>query len=275
MRNKAVRKGRTICLLLIFCMVFGLSAAAVPVETGEVLYHQDFAGIGNLRCTGIRLGTDSSTSTRLKTDGDALLFTTYDDLRNYAILPTIPWTEDYTIEFTFRFEDVRARNGYLAFLLTCWGEEPSNITGLLIRANGSIDDFAPLSEEMKSIIQEGDTPIHVTIPVENGILYEVTVSAGEETDTVKRTSLKRIPEGNRGFGVRNTSAAVEEVFVVNGTGYTAKTGDFATASWSDDPANQALTGAPDTGEGVHLMTAMTVSLLGTLLVKRTRKVHKI
>ncbi len=276
MKRNSMRMGRMLCLVFVFCMLFSLCVTATDsYAVGEVLYHQNFDGIGNLRCTGIRMGTVSSESTKLKTDGEALRIDTYDDRRNYALLPEIPWTDDYTVEFTFSFQEVRARNGYLAFLLTCWGDEPSNITGLVFRANGTIDDFAPLSEDVKAAIAAGEEPIHVTIPVENGILYEVTVEVGDAVDTVKRSSLKRIPEGNRGFGIRNTSAAIQEVFVVNGTGYTAKTGDFAEASWSDDPTNQELTGSPDTGDSVGLAAAMTASLLGTLLAKRTKRNHRI
>ncbi len=276
MRKNSMRMGRMLCLVFVFCMLFSLCAAATDTYTvGEVLYHQDFAGIGSLRSTGIREGTASSHSARLKTDGESLRIDTYDDRRNYALLPEIPWTDDYTVEFTFSFKDVRARNGYIAFLLTCWGDEPSNITGLVFRASGAIDDFEPLSEEVKNAIAAGTEPIHVTIPVENGILYEVTVEVGDVEDTVKRSSLKRIPEGNRGFGVRNTSAAIQEVFVVNGTGYTAKTGGFAEASWSDDPANQELTGSPDTGDSAGFAVVMTASLITALLAKRTKRNHRI
>ncbi len=276
MKRNSMRMGRMLCLVFVFCMLFSVCVTATDsYAVGEVLYHQSFDGIGSLRSTGIRMGTVSSDSTRLRTDGEALRIDTYDDRRNYALLPEIPWTDDYTVEFTFSFQDVRARNGYLAFLLTCWGDEPSNITGLVFRAGGTIDDFAPLSEEVQTAIAAGTEPIHVTIPVENGILYEVTVAVGDAEDTVKRSSLKRIPEGNRGFGIRNTSAAIEEIYVVNGTGYTAKTGDFAEASWSDDPANQELTGSPDTGDSAGFAVAMTASLIGTLLAKRTKKNHRI
>ncbi len=272
---KADKWVRGACLVLIYGMILSIFATAVePLPVGEVLYHQDFYGIGNLRSTGIQIGSASSDTTKVKTDGENLRILTYDDLRNYVLLPEMPWSEDYTIEFSFRFDDVRARNGYLAFLLTCWGEAPSNITGFVIRASGSIDEFAPLSEDVRNAIKAGEDEIHVTIPVENGILYEATVSVGDVSDTVKRASLKRIPEGNRGFGVRNTSATVSEIYVVNGVGYTAKTGDFAAASWSDDPENLVLTDAPDTGEPIGCVVGMTVGLVGVLMAKRTRKQHE-
>ena len=260
-------------VFLVLSLAFSVSAAAYGI--GEVLYHQDFGSISSMptEITGIRKGTNSSPDSMLWLNNSALYMITNDDLRTYALLPEIPWTESYTIEFDFWLCDPLSTRGYLAFMLTCWGEEPSNITSLMIRADGTIDDFGTLTPEMTEILQKQQEMVHVEIPIENGILYEVTLSAGDTSCTLQRQSLKRITEGNRGFCIRNTSAAIGEVYVVNGTGYTAKSGEYAMSSWSDDPSHTLMDPAPPTGESVWLFLGPVVT--GTALVwsKRTKKHH--
>ena len=259
---------------LILTILLGVSVFANTYETGEVLYHQDFSvlpSVSSAKDAGICIGTNSSPDSYLWFDNSAMSIVTNDDLRTYVLLPEMPWTDSYTIEFTFRFDEVRSSRGYLAFLLTCWGEEPSNITSLVIRANGSIDDFDPLSNEIIEEIQNGSEMIHVSIPIENGVLHEVTLTAGNTACTVERESLKRITEGNRGFGVRNLTASVSEVYVVNGTGYSAKTGDFAKMSWSENPVNAELTEAPPTGDKVWILVCPGICAGSLLWAKRTKK----
>lgn len=259
--------------VLLLTVLLGVSVYADSYKPGEVLYRQDFADVSGkpIYKAGIRKGTNSSPNSVLLLDDDMLQIVTKDDLRTYAILPEMPWTDSYTIEFTFRFEDVRSSRGFLAFLLTSWGEEPSNITSLIIRANGTVDDFGPLSDEIVGAIQSGEEMIHVEIPIENGVLHEVTLKAGKAECTVERESLRRITEGNRGFGVRNLTACVGEVYVVNGTGYTAKTGALKDMSWSEDPANAELTEAPPTGDPVWVFVCPGICAGSLLWAKRTKK----
>jgi len=263
----------TFVMAVVMAFSIGIQAAADTYKNGEVLYHQDFASLSSMPAgaAGIRKGTASSPDSVLMLDEEALQIVTNDDLRTYALLPEMPWTDSYTIEFDFRFCNTLSSRGYLAFLLTCWGDEPSNVTSLVIRADGTIDDFGALSNEMVKKLKTQQETFHVEIPIENGILYEVTLTAGDTECTVKRESLKRVSEGSRGFCVRNTSAAIDEVFVVNGTGYTAKSGVFADASWSDDPSNIPIEEAPPTGDMLWLLLCPGVAAGGMHWAKRTKK----
>ena len=267
---------RLFCLMiaLFLVTVLGTTVAADFYRDGEVLYHQDFAVLPPLShagVAGIRMGTNSSPEAYLWHINNAMHIVTRDDLRAYMLLPEIPWTESYTIEFTFCMSDIRSNRAYLAFLLTCWGDEPTNITALVIRANGTIDDFSPLSEEMTAILREGTEMIHVQIPIEDGILHEVTLTAGETSCTVQRESLKRISEGNRGFSVRNLTACIGEIYVVNGVGYTAKNGAFAEMSWSEDPTNLPLEESPSTGDAVWWMVSPVLWAGVMVWAKRMKK----
>ena len=269
-------KRMVVCLLAIFLILsLAFSVSAGSYEVGEVLYHQDFGSLSlmHTEVTGIRKGTNSSPDSMLWLNNSALYMITNDDLRTYALLPEIPWTESYTIEFDFWLCDPLSTRGYLAFMLTCWGEEPSNITSLVIRADGTIDDFGTLSPEMTEILQKQQEMIHVEIPIENGILYEVTLSAGDTECTLQRESLRRIAEGGRGFCIRNTSAAIGEIYIVNGTGYTAKNGELAGSSWSDDPAHAVIDPAPPTGEPMGLVGITILTGAAAIWAKRTKRHH--
>lgn len=262
---RSCRKRRVwACVLTTFfillTMVSVTFAGEIPV--GEVLYHQDFADVNAPYQAGVALGTATTGNAWIDVEDGALDFHTADDRRAYAILPDTPWSSSHTIEFTFRFTDISATNGYIAFLLTCWGDEPSNITAAVFRAGGTIDDFDDPDEKMQKKIQNGET-IHVQIPVENGLVHTIVLTAGDTTCTVQRDSILRIAEGQRGFGIRNASAAVDEVTIVNGTGYTAKTGTFATMSWSEsDLAKEAVDHAPPTGDSVCVYAMLFLSGAG-------------
>lgn len=259
---------------MIACAVLMLSAAvtfAGEIPVGEVLYHQDFADVDAPYKAGVALGTATTGNAWLDVENDALALHTADDRRAYVLLPDTPWTESHTIEFSFCFTDIAASNGYLAFLLTCWGDEPSNISAAVFRANGTIDDFDDPDDRIKEKIQSGEN-VHVQIPVENGIVHTITLTAGEDTCTVQRDSILRIAEGQRGFSIRNASVAVEEVTIVNGTGYTAKTGTFATDSWSDSAlAKDLVNHAPPTGEPTGIVAGLLVSLTAMVWAKRQKK----
>jgi len=227
------RKKHWIVLVMLICVSLVFSVGAHAYAVGEVLYHQDFSCISSAKAAGVMKGTAGSRYSVLSVQENMLQMLSVDDERTYALLPDVAWTESHTIEFTFRFTDVLAANGYMAFLLTCWGDKPENISAIVIRANGSIDGFGELSSGMVEKIQSGAL-IHVTIPIQKGVLHSITLESEEETCVAERGTLLRIGEGKRGFSVRNASAAVKEVYIVNGTGYTAKTGVYAEASFADD-----------------------------------------
>ena len=73
-----------------------------------------------------------------------------------------------------------------------------------------------------------------------------------------------------GFCVRNAYVAVEEVWIVNGTDYTEKTGVYAEASYADDgnagKADEPY--APATGDSSWLWICFAVS--GMFLVAKRR-----
>lgn len=258
-----------VALLVLPGMILAEDLLDVPL--GEVLYHQDFADVEAPYKAGITVGTATVGNAWLDVKNDALELHTADDRRAYALLPDTSWTDSHTIEFAFRFTDISASNGYLAFLLTCWGEEPSNISAAVFRANGTIDDFDDPDETIQQKIQSGET-VFVQIPVENGLVHSIILTADDYTCTVQRDSILRIAEGQRGFCIRNASVAVEEITIVNGTGYTAKTGPFADMSWSDsDLAKVSIDHAPSTGECTWIYGVLLLSGVGMVWTKRRKK----
>ena len=262
------------CILffLLFLTIAAIQCLAIG-KAGEVLYHQDFTDVSTASIAGIRKGTVSSENTTVVVTADALGMYSADDRRGYALLPEIQWTESHTIEFSFRFTEALTTKGYLSFLLTSWGDEPTNISAAVFRVNGTIDEFSDPSEAMQKKIQDGEL-IHVKIPVENGVVHAIELTSGNTVCTVQRDSLMRIAEGNRGFGIRNASAEITEVFVVSGTGYTAKTGTYAEQCWADDAVcNGDGEGCPPTGDVMGIVWAAGVS--GSMAVWAKRRKNRI
>ena len=262
------------CILffLLFLTIAAIQCLAIG-KAGEVLYHQDFTDVSTASIAGIRKGTVSSENTTVTVTADALGMYSADDRRGYALLPEIQWTESHTIEFSFRFTEALTTKGYLSFLLTSWGDEPTNISAAVFRVNGTIDEFSDPSEAMQKKIQDGEL-IHVKIPVENGVVHAIELTSGNTVCTVQRDSLMRIAEGNRGFGIRNASAEITEVFVVSGIGYTAKTGTYAEQCWADDAVcNGDGEGCPPTGDVMGIVWAAGVS--GSMAVWAKRRKNRI
>lgn len=262
------------CILffLLFLTIAAIQCLAIG-KAGEVLYHQDFTDVSTASIAGIRKGTVSSENTTVVVTADALGMYSADDRRGYALLPEIQWTESHTIEFSFRFTEALTTKGYLSFLLTSWGDEPTNISAAVFRVNGTIDEFSDPSEAMQKKIQDGEL-IHVKIPVENGVVHAIELTSGNTVCTVQRDSLMRIAEGNRGFGIRNASAEITEVFVVSGTGYTAKTGTYAEQCWADNAVCSGDgEGCPPTGDMIGIVWVAGVS--GSMVVWAKRRKNRI
>ncbi len=203
-------------------------------DIGEVLYHQDFSVLGELEESGILRGTSSSENSYFTCVGDSLELDTYDNERVYALLPKIGVEDSYTIEFDFAFSEIGSKNGYIGFLLTSRGTEPTNITSLTIRANGTVDDFESPCQAIVEAIEGGGT-VKVKIPIEKNVLNEIELSANGTVCVLERDSVKVIDDGGMGFVVRNASVDVSEIFVVHGTGYATKNGKYATESYASDP----------------------------------------
>jgi len=236
-----------VCLTaLMFLSVFLGTGAALPVSAGdlqkpvgEVLYHQDFSVLSDLAKSGIVRGTSSSENSEITCEGDALELNTFDNDRVYAVLPSAKTGDSYTIEFDFSFSEIKSDNGYIGFLLTCRGPEPTNVTALILRAGGTIDDFEEPDEALKKAIRDGET-IHVKIPIEKNVLHKIELTAGTAVYTLERNSVKVIDDGDTGFVVRNASADVTEIYIVNGIGYPSRSGAYANESYASDKAIASL-----------------------------------
>ena len=228
----------TALMLISACTVcLSLSAAAGEYAAGEVLYHQDFSVLSDLEKSGIVRGTSSSESAEFTCADDSLELNTFDNDRVYALLPAPEKTaeDSYTIEFGFSFSEIRSNNGYIGFILTCRGTEPTNVTALVIRADGTIDEFEEPDDALKKAIG-GGKEILVKIPIEKNVLHKIEMTADGKTYTLERESVKVIDDGGKGFVVRNASVNVSEIYMVDGTGYTKKSGIFATESYASDDA---------------------------------------
>ena len=214
-------------------------AGDLQKPVGEVLYHQDFSVLSDLAKSGIVRGTSSSENSHFTCEDDALELNTFDNERVYALLPTTRTEDSYTVEFDFAFSEITSDNGYIGFLLTCRGTEPTNITALIIRADGTIDDFEEPDEKLKKAIHDG-SEIHVKIPIEKNVLHKIELTAGGTVYTLERENVKVIDDGETGFVVRNASVDVTEIYIVNGVGYTAKSGAYAAESYASDEAAASL-----------------------------------
>ena len=217
----------------IFCL--GVPAFAGEKVPGEVLYHQDFSILSDMEKSGIVRGTSGSAAAELTCTGETLELNTFDNERIYAILPPAETAGSYTIEFDFSFAEIRSANGYIGFILTCRGTEPTNVTALVIRADGTIDDFDEPEEVLKKAIADGGK-IQVKIPVEKNVLHKIELTADGKTYTLERRNVKVLEDGGRGFVVRNASVNIGEVSLVDGIGYTEKYGIYADESYAADEA---------------------------------------
>lgn len=266
-----------ILALLLFMLSVGVYAMNAEPEVGEVLYHQDFNDVTDIVNSGIRIGTASSVNSMVGCPAESLEIHTYDSGRVYVILPDIEKGEDgsYTIEFTFRFTDIHKTNGFIAPILTCRGSEPSNITSLVIRADGTIDDFETPDEALQSAISGGET-ISVRIPVQSWAIHKIILSAGDIEYTLERESVLKISSGSIGFTVRNANASIDEVYLVFGTDYEEKIGYYADQSYATDeaPAVSETNGesaelSPATADGLMIMlSAAAVCGVSCVILKR-------
>lgn len=273
-------------LVMLSACFLCLSVPALAGEeiAGEVLYHQDFAVLSELEKSGIVRGTSSSENSHITCTGETLELNTFDNERAYAILPAAEAADSYTIEFDFSFSEIRSENGYVGFILTCRGTEPTNITALVIRADGMIDDFEEPDEALKKAIADSGK-IHVKIPVEKDVLHKIELTADGKTYTLERDNVKVLDDGGRGFVVRNASVDVAEIYIVKGTGYTEKYGVYATSSYAADESvthvttimvpvtqnTQDIQTSPDTGETIVPYAAAAAAMAVGLF--RRKRVH--
>ena len=263
-----------LCVILSLCFFYALivSSAASDPRSGEVLFAQRYADFDDPRETGIRVGTGGGVPA-VSADG-GLRIDVIDDRKAYLLLPDMPdgaaWTDTYTVEFSFRFTDVSAANGYFGFLLTATGDAPLNRTELLLRANGACDGVGQLGEEITAAIADG-MAVSVSVPVLHGMMYEVTVKCGAYSETMTLPSVRTIGEGRRGFVLRNASAEVQGVSVTNGVDYDRKFGKYASESYRPAEEDLADLPSPSTGDGMLCAILLALGAAGGAIYIHRRR----
>ena len=246
---RSIAAALTVILLLatLFCVpAYGAVPWTDSAEPGEILFRQSFSDISDYAKCGWRTGTLTADCASISVADGALAVKSLSG-RAYVLMPETKRGNDATVEFTFRFTESGTENGSLSVLLTCRGEEPTNVTSVVIRANGTVDDFSDLDEAIAKAIRSG-SKIKVEIPIEDGALHRMKLTAGEDSCTVERSNVQVISQGRMGFCVRNTGAAVTDVWLVNGCDYEKKIGDTASYATDANPAPNSPA-APDPGKG--------------------------
>lgn len=223
-----------VLVILISCFSY-VSAMDAERVVGDVLYHQDFSAVSDILESGLSIGSATSYNSMIGCPNESLKVETYDTGRVYVIFPEVERNDEgsYTIEFTFRFTDIHTENGYLAPILTCRGDEPSNISVLVIRANGTVDNFDEPDAVLREAIAGGEY-INVKIPIRSWVLNEIIFTYNDVEYKIKRNNVLLVNEGGMGFVVRNANIAVDEIYVVHGTDYVEKTGYYAEHSYAAD-----------------------------------------
>ena len=266
------------CLCVFLCLMMiasALSVSAMDADAadGTVLWHQryaDAAEIGELA----RVGTSSSaTFTASCGTADGLILSSYDSGRGYLILLPTEAGDTWTLEFDFRFADVYAENGSLGVMLTCRGEEPGNISSFTIRPNGTIDDFADLTDEVREQIAAGEW-MHVTVPIRHGALSEITVQGNGTSCTAERSSVLVLPEGEIGFIVRSASVNIEDTYLVNGADYPDRFGRYADGE--EGAETEPVVTSPETADHLPLMLAAVIfaSCAGISAIRKRRTAQR-
>lgn len=255
--------------LLLIVLSAGTFAMDTEKTVGEVLYHQSFDVVSSFEQSGVCLGTASTENAMVVCPDRSLEVYTYDTSRVYLLLPEIDKSDSdsYTIEFTFRFKTIHSENGYIASILTCRGAEPSNISSVVVRADGSVDNFSAMEEELKSALLNGAS-VSLKIPVVSGVVHEITLEAEGVAYTLERDNVLMIDQGSMGFMVRNADVEINEVYVVNGVGYEEKLGYYREHSYAVD---RVLNGVPEDAlvedmEYAPLTGDYTIALLVVLVV---------
>ena len=245
--------------------------AAEPLF-GEVMFAQRYADFSDFADTGIRIGTGGGTPT-VSVDG-ALSIESSDDLKAYLLLPDLPnggaWADTYTVEFSFSFTKIAAANGYFGFLMTGKGDVPSNRTELIVRANGTVDGIGAFGDAFKEAMASGKT-VHVTVPVREGMMYEVQAVCDGCVETLVLPSVKIIGEGSRGFVLRNATVLLESVHVVGGVGYPVKTGKYATESYKIMPGEDVPVSPPTADRVSVFVCGLRGGAVGLFFVIRRRR----
>ncbi len=262
-------------IFLTVSMYGSVSAAEIDADVGDVLFHQDFSaeigkGLGEY---GLRFGSAGSQPEEMALS-DGKLYLKTGNSRLYLLLADVDKADTFTGEFTFRFVEPENSNAYIAFMLTCRGDEPTNISSVVIRAGGTVDEFSEPTEKIKAAISSGET-VNVKIPIESGALSEMTLTSGGESCTLKRSDVLLVSSGSNGFIMRNTGVELDEIYIVHGAHYAVKTGYYADASYSAADAEREMNEssgefAPETGEDGAVLASVLLAVCAAFFGKRRR-----
>jgi len=265
-----MRRLMAVCAAFFLCVSLAVHVIVGSVPDGTVLFAQRYGDFSDFRKTGIRFGTGGGTASLSLDDG--LHVRPADDRKVYLLLPDLPdaQADTYTIEFSFRFTKVSADNGYFGFLMTAEGDVPSNRTEVILRANGTCDGIGIFSEALTAAMAAGQ-PVFVTVPVSSGMMYEVNVRCGDLEEKLVLPAVKTIAGGSRGFVLRNASVSVESTAVVNGVGYSEKTGAFASSSYTV-PLSGVEPASPATWDAALPLLGFSAAAFVTALSLRRRRV---
>jgi len=212
------RRGVLLCIALLLCLACSAPASAGDKEyaEGEVLFVSRYAEYASLRDTGLRLGAASWEGASLALGADGLAVSSSSDYKTWLLLPPdLPFPDTYTMVCTFRFTELLAANGACGLLLTSSGPAPSNRTEAVVRASGDCGDFGQLGRTLAGTIAAGGWTT-VRVPIRHGMLSELEVSAGGETETLALKNVRSVAAGGRGFVFRNASVEIASVGIVCG-----------------------------------------------------------
>lgn len=264
-----MRKFSLFLIVVILLSCINISAAEHSESVGTVLYHQNFSEISNISNSGIKIGTQSTNSAFIDCPGEDLNIRVYNKGRVYLIFPETERGSSYTVEFAFSFDGRESDNGYVAFMLTCRGAEPTNVSSVVIRQNGTVDDFESPDPALLSAISSGET-VYVTIPIENNVLDQIHMTVGDATYILARETVLVLSNENFGFAARGVSVIIDEVFVVSGVGYTEKSGYYSDNSFATDEnpvISEGYETSPDTSDDMPVMVWIVAgSVIALVLV---------
>ncbi len=266
-------------ILIAASSAFFVSAGDLQYAEGEVLYHQNFTQVTAVNVLGVKKGTLSTKNAYMGCLEDTLDIRTYDNGRFYLILPSVAKKESYTFDFTFSFDGEASENESLSVMLTCRGSEPTNITSVVIRRDGTVDNFSEPSDVIREALVAGKE-IRVKIPVENNILHKIVLEYGDVACELNRENILLVNAGDMGFITRNAPVSIREIYLVNGTNYAKMTGEFVHTSYATDekPAPEydsegdSVIAPPTYDRGRPLIALCVASfLLGIVFFPRKRK----
>ncbi len=257
---------------MIVLAVLPVAAADADRATGEVLFAERYADYAVLQETGLTFGTASWPGAVMGLDNSELIVRAASDERTFVLFPESVFTDSYTLRLTFRFVTLPEANGCIGLILTSSGDAPVNRTEVLIHANGFCGDFGQLSAAFAASMTAGET-VSVSVPVEHGMLHEMTLSCSGRSETLRLTNVRPIASGGRGLTFRYASVAISSAEVINGTSFTTLSGVYATSSYKA-PAEFDLRGAaapftPDFAVAPALIAV--AGALGAFLVSRLKR----